>query len=139
MFVTFTADADVHEWEIDTTDVLESEAERIEREYRRQTKDRTATYDQWQMGVFSGESPARRVLLWHLMREQHPMLRIDDLPDFRRKALQCEYSRAELERMRDNMAEAPGVDDVQREQALAIIDREIKTARDASGESTGKA
>jgi len=132
MFVTYTPEGEsLQEWELDTSDVLESEAERIERAYRRACGDSDATYDQFQMALMSGASAARRVLLWFLLCKQHPTLRADDVPDFRRKQLQCEFSREELLKIRTNVESAVGLSAGERDKALAVLDSEIAKARES--------
>lgn len=80
------------------------------------------------------------MLLWHLLREQHPTLRYEDTPDFRRKQLKVEFSRGELKVMRDQIAEKVG-DAAERQVALDLLDKEIATARDSLSDpdESGKA
>lgn len=138
MFVTFKPDdSEIQEWEFDPTDLLESEAEQIERQYRKLTEPR-ASYDEWQLALFAGSSPARRILLWHLTRIDHPRLRFEDTPDFRRKQLQCEFSRGELVEIRERVAKS-GKDPRAVQEALDMLDAEIANARDSLDEDAGKA
>lgn len=141
MFITYTPDANpAQDWDIDIDDLTESAAERIERQYRKASADNSLTYDHFRLSVYQGGATARRVLLWHLMREQHPTLRYEDTPDFRRKQLKVEFSRGELKLMRDQIAAKVG-DVAERQVALDLIDAEIATARDSLSDpdESGKA
>jgi len=141
VFITFKPDGDPpQDWDIDIDDVTESAAERIERQYRKATADNSLTYDHFRLSVYQGGATARRVLLWHLMREVHPSLRFEDTPDFRRKQLKVEFSRGELKVMRDQVADKVG-NAAERQVALDLLDAEILTARDslADPDESGKA
>lgn len=141
MFITYSPDANpAQDWDIDIDDLTESAAERIERQYRKASADNSLTYDHFRLSVYQGGATARRVLLWHLMREQHPTLRYEDTPDFRRKQLKVEFSRGELKLMRDQIAAKVG-DVAERQVALDLIDAEIATARDSLSDpdESGKA
>lgn len=138
MFVTYTPAGDPpREWDVDIDDLTESECERIERQFRKATGDTSATYDKFRLDLYQGGSVARRVLLWHLLRSEHPTLRYEDTPDFRRKQFKVEFSRGEYKLMRDQVLQAP--DSVERDQALAVLDREIEQARDSLADESGKA
>lgn len=128
MHVTYapksTADGDRQEWDVDLTDLRQSEAERIEREAG-------MTVDEFDQAVLAGNSRARKVLLWHLMREQHPKLSMRDVPDFRRSELELELSRVELERLREGLADAPIPED-QRAQMMAALDLQLSKLAEAA-------
>ncbi len=141
IFITYTADGEPpRDWDIDIDDLTESAAERIEQQYRKASADKSLTYDQFRLSVYQGGATARRVLLWHLIRETHPTLRYEDTPDFRRKQLKVELSRGELMVMRDQV-EAKVGDLAERQAVLDVLDAEILTARDSLSdpEESGKA
>jgi hypothetical protein len=82
-------------WEFDPEDVLQSDAEGIEKAYGQ-------SWEIWLHGLRTGEAKARRVLLWQMLREDHRAaggrikLRFDDTPDFRMKQLKLEMSSDEM-------------------------------------------
>ncbi|GAA2681694.1 hypothetical protein [Actinoplanes palleronii] len=79
--------------------------------------------------VQQGSAQARRVLLWHLQRREHPLLRFEDAPDFYADELLIEYDASELRAMRDGVAKSSGGMSVaEREMALAALDTEIAVA-----------
>jgi hypothetical protein len=135
MFVTFRPDGQVQgRWEFVPGDVRQSEAELIE-------KRAGQSWEQFLATVQSGNSKARRVLLWHLLRTQggHHALRFEDVPDFRMSELKVEHSRSELVGIRDRMARAD-IDEATRDQMLAAIDLDIADAVDTAGDDAeGKA
>jgi hypothetical protein len=88
--------------------------------------------------VQQGSMQARRVLLWHLQRRAHPMLRFEDAPDFYADQLVIEYDASELRAMRDGLATS-GLAPAEREMALAAIDREIAAAEFRGVVGEGKA
>lgn len=95
----------------------------------------------WEMfaaEVQQGSAAARRVLLWHLQRRAHPMLRFEDAPDFYADELVIEYDATELRAMRDGVATAP-LTTAEREVALAALDREIAEAEARGAVGEGKA
>lgn len=140
-FVTYAADGEpIREWDVDVDDLPESAAEKIERQYKKATADPTMTFDHFRLTLYQGGSVARRVLLWHLMREEHPSLRYEDTPDFRRKQMKVEFSRGEYKVMYDQVMEKAG-DTAEREAALAMLEEEMRTARVSLSdrEESGKA
>ncbi|WIM97707.1 hypothetical protein ACTOB_001255 [Actinoplanes oblitus] len=131
MFVTYSPeDGDQQRWEFNPDRVRQSKAEMIEKRYG-------ANWDQFRAGVQSGDSRARRVLLWHLMSMEHPAMRIEDVPDFCMGELKVEHSRGELVMLRDRLAKA-NIPESDREQMLTALDIEITDAM-ASEADEGKA
>lgn len=129
MIVTYSPeDGESRRWEFDPDRVRQSEAEMVEKRYGR-------TYDQWRQAVIQGDSKARRVLLWHLLRREHHTLRYEDTPDFYTGELTVEFSRGELLTIRDRVMKA-NLSDEEREQILTALDIEIT---DAIGDEEGKA
>ena len=88
--------------------------------------------------VQQGSAAARRVLLWHLQRRAHPMLRFEDAPDFYADQLVIEYDATELRAMRDGLATS-GLPEVDRQIALDAIEREIAAAEFRGAVAEGKA
>jgi len=90
------------------------------------------TYEQFKAAVQQGSSAARRVLLWHLQSLDHPTLRIEDV-DYAEDELLVEFSRGELEDMRETIAKVKGVDEEQRSLMLGAIDTQIESAQEDGG------
>lgn len=134
MFVVYNpADGDPERWEFHADQVMDVDAEAIEKAF-------TDTWDAFLMAVLKGGMRARRVLLWHLIKTTHPSLRFADLSSFRVGELKVEWDRDELAQMRSSLADekkSQGVDASTREVMLAYLDREIEQAPE-SGEP-GKA
>lgn len=130
MLVTYAPEAaDKQRWEWNPDRVRTSEAELIEKRYG-------DSWDKFKIGVISGQSRARRVLLWHLLRLEHHTLRYEDVPDFYMGDLLVEFDRSELSAMRANLERAR-MDESEREQMLIAIDLQIADA--PAGDDGGKA
>ena len=134
MRVTYTPeDGEEQVWDFDPRRVRQSEAEMIE-------KRAGCRWDEWVTLCKAEQAGALRVLLWHLMRRQHPALRFDDVPDFYMGEISVDLdlgelreTRAEVEKRANQFSE----DELAR--ALAEIDREV-CERMARGEvELGKA
>jgi hypothetical protein len=131
MFVTYMPeDSGQQRWEFDPAKVRQSRAEQIEKRYGK-------NWDQFQAGVQSGDSKARKVLLWHLMSLEHHTIRYEDMPDFCMGEVKVEHSRGELLKLRDRLEKANLADD-EREQMLTALDIEITTAMESETDA-GKA
>lgn len=132
MHVTYTpADGDKQEWHFDPDEVWEDDAEAIE-------KVADCAWDNWVIQLRRGSSRVRRSLLWYLQRQEHPSLRFDDLPRFRKRDLLIEFDVADLATMREQFATSPRLSEDERTELLAETDLEIEKARAKFGD-TGKA
>jgi len=121
MFVTYQpSDGERQRWEWDPDRVRQSEAEMVEKRYGK-------TWDQFKAGVMSGDSKARRVLLWHLLRREHHTLRYEDTPDFYVGELVVEFSTGEIAMMRDRIMKA-NIPDDERDQMLTALDIQMTDA-----------
>ena len=130
MFVTYTPEGgDVQRWEFDPGRVRQSEAEILEKRYG-------GTYDKLRASIVTGESRARKVLLWHLLRRDHHALRFEDTPDFFMDELKVEHSHGELLTLRDRVLKANLPED-ERDAVLTALDIELTDA--IAGEEEGKA
>lgn len=115
------------EWEFDPRRVRVSEAEMIERRYGK-------PWDAFSAGVQAGDSKARRVLLWHLYRTQHPAYRFEDVPDFYTGEVTCEYEAHELAELIEAIRDAALPED-EKATMLAGLQGELdKATRTADGE-----
>jgi len=131
VFVTLNQEGNSPQmWEFDPARVKASQAEMVEKRYGQ-------PWDMFLRDLIKGSMLARRVLLWHLMRQAHHTLRYEDTPDFYASELTVEYSRAELEAMRAEANTTKALNDDDRAQALAVLDEEI--AKAPTGVDEGKA
>ncbi|GIH98090.1 hypothetical protein [Planobispora takensis] len=134
MFVTYRPeDGTEQRWTFDPGRVRASQAEAIE-------KRAGEPWDAWLFAVQAGNMRARRVLLWHLLRLDHPALKFEDTPDFYAGELVVEHSVAELTEIRGRVAKAT-LPAVQRDQVLAALDTALAEARqrEQGTEPEGKA
>lgn len=98
MDVTFDQEdgnAPLH-WTFDPDDVLRSEAAAIEKAFG-------GPWEQFINQLRVKDAKARTVLIWHLLRQQHPNLRFDDVPDFRMRQVKVQMSSTELRDLYDLM------------------------------------
>lgn len=131
MFVTYSPEGDAAQrWEFDPDKVRQSKAEVIEKRFG-------GNWDKFRAGVQSGDSKARRVLLWHLLSLDHHTLRYEDVPDFCMGELKVEHSRGELLALRGRI-EKSSIAAEDRDQMLTALDIEIGEAADSEADS-GKA
>lgn len=128
------ADGAPQRYEFNPSRVRQSEAEVIEGRAG-------VSWEQWLNAIKLGSAKARRVLLWACMRQQHPMLRIEDAPDPYVGEVVVEFTVAELTELRESVASARVADEEQRAQLLAGIDAEIEVQaeREAAAADLGKA
>lgn len=135
MFVSYTPEdspQDAQSWEFLPGRVRVSEQVIVEKQYG-------ATWTEFVNGAKVGEAHARRVLLCHLLRREHPALQLRDTPDFFADELTVELSAAELEANRAEWESTGGPGRENGEAVAAVFAREIEEARAKYGESQGKA
>jgi hypothetical protein len=132
------ADGDPREWDINLDRMRQSEAEAIEREFG-------GTKDEFDQGVMTGNSRARKVLFLHLLRKEHPRAQMRDVPDFYTGEIDVELDGPELRKVRDKITKNAGLSDFERTDILTRIDAEI-AEKEVDGEviagvvvATGKA
>jgi hypothetical protein len=121
------SDTDEHVWDLDPKRFMAGEREIAERLSGKR-------YIEWLDDVERGGALSRRVLLWLLLKREHPSLKFSDV-DFGWGELELSYTRAELVQVRARLAEA-GVEEVNGQplaQALAALDRAIAEAGDDEG------
>lgn len=95
------------------------------------------TYQQFVEDIKTGSAVARRVLIHHLLRRQHPAIRIDDVDPYEDEIV-LTFHKAELQELRALVEKASNVPD--KETVLARLDDEIAAAPDAEepGKATGE-
>lgn len=130
MILTYTPDdGNAVKWVFRPDDMLDRESEEIER--------RTDwTWPEFLEKLQKQSTLARRVLLWVLLRRQHPTLRFEDL-SFRQSQCVLEFDRTELESMRSEIEKSPDRPGVDRALILDVLAREIEKAPDVN--TLGKA
>lgn len=118
MRVTWRPDSEPEQvWQFDPDDIMESQAEAIQKKYG-------GAYESFAAGVRDGDARARRILLWHHLRQTHPSLRLEDVPDYRRKQLLVEYDTDELLLIRDRILTS-NLSDEEKDVHLAGVEREL--------------
>lgn len=105
------------EWEFDPARVRQSAAEMIE-------KRSGLDYDKWVDAIQGGSSSARKVLLWHLMRQTHHTLSFADVPDFFMGEVEIDYSIADLQTLRVRV-EASSLPDDEKTARIERLDLEL--------------
>ncbi|MFC6017213.1 hypothetical protein ACFP2T_13475 [Plantactinospora solaniradicis] len=124
-------DGGVQSWEFLPGRVRSMEAALVEKTYGK-------PWEQFCAEVQSGSMKARRALLWHLMRRDHPTTRMEDVPDFYADEVVIEHSLTELLDVRDTLSKAD-LPEAERTQALAMLDVDIAKAEARGAEPEGKA
>lgn len=127
-------DGDRQEWTWNPGRVRASEGQVLLRTFGE------TSWDVFVQGVRQNDLHARRVLLWHLMRRDHPMVKFADTPDFFADEMTVEFSSKELAELRDMLASSPAPAD-QKAQALAVLEAQLEEAleREAQAGPEGKA
>lgn len=123
MYVIYTpADAPMQKWTFDPARVRSQRAIQIERHAGQ-------TWEEWLQGVQMGRMRARRVLLWHLISQDHPTLRFEDTPDFLAGELAVHHSPAELaEMIREARRASAQIPEDQYAMVMATLEREAKAS-----------
>lgn len=134
MYVTYTPeDGDKREWSFRPGRVRVSEQVLIE-------KKSGMRWDEWVSNCKMGNASARRVLLWHLLRLEHPHYRFEDVPDFYADELLVELSVPELLEAREMFVKSGAADREDGRQMLDMMDAEIEESRAKYGDGeSGKA
>lgn len=119
------ADGERQEWEFDPKRIRAGAAEQIEKAFG-------GTWDEFEVAVQSGNTKARRVLLWHLMRQTHDRMQLRDVPDFYTGELEVQHTVPELLALRKRVEKMPA-DDAEREQMSKAFAMQIAEARERDG------
>lgn len=133
MFVTYTPeDGDAQTWEFLPDRVRSTEQVIVEKHYG-------GTWAEFCAGVMKGQAHARRVLLCHLIRRQHPALQLRDTPDFMGCELVVRQSLAEVTAAYDEFVKSGGPE--QQDGALldSMFRAEMAEAEALGDDPAGKA
>lgn len=125
-------DGEARSWEFKPGRVRQSAAALVEKAYGK-------PWDQFCGEVQAGSITARRILLWHLMRGDHPVLRLEDVPDFYADEVLIEHDADELRAMIQSAETNAGIPADQRDVALGMLRAQLAEAEAAGPESSGKA
>lgn len=133
MIIEYSPDGkDKQKWTWDPDEVLAAEAMAIE-------KRAGCNWSEFRQHVLNGSIVHRQVLLWHLLKHDHPNLKLVDVR-FRAGELTVEQDVSELRELRDKVAKSDTMDDTLRSRALDQIDQEIADQEfDAVTSPEGKA
>jgi hypothetical protein len=115
-------------WRYDPRKLMSVEREDLERRTGR-------NFAAFTTDVLQGNSLCRRALLFTYLRREHPKTKFEDV-DFAWDELKLEYSKQELQQMRENVLETQHGDELAA--SLSVIDKNIEEAFDDT-EITGKA
>ncbi|MFI6274316.1 hypothetical protein [Streptomyces sp. NPDC050988] len=115
-------------WKYNPKKLMSVEREMLERQTGKNFSDFTTD-------VVKGNSLCRRALLFMYLKRDHPGTRFDDV-DFAWDELTLEYSKGELQQLREQVAENAPAD--QKAVALAKLDEQIEAAFE-DPEEEGKA
>lgn len=131
MILTYTpADGDAQRFVFKPDDMLNSEAEAIEK--------RTGwTWAEFLEQTQKGSTLARRVLLWTFLRRTHHTLRFEDV-SFRQSEVVLAFDIDEMTTMRAAVADAPDRPGIDKEAFLAFMDGEIAKAVETEGKAPEK-
>lgn len=115
-------------WKYNPRKLMSAERELLERKTGK-------NFTEFTKDVVAGSSVCRRALLYVFLKRAHAKLRYEDV-DFAWDELRLEYSKGELQQIRDEVADALSGD--QAAAALAKLDEQIADAFDDT-ENEGKA
>ena len=133
MFVTYSPeDGEPRIWEFLPGQVRVSEQIIVEKQFR-------GTWLEFKTGIMSGDAAARQVLLWHLLRREHPAIPFRDVPDFLDDELVLSQSLAEVTKSYDLWVSSGGPAGEDGAMLEAMFAATIAEAREREGEPAGKA
>ena len=133
MIVTYSPDGqdEPQVWQWDPDRVMAAEAMVIERKAE-------CRWDEFKEHVKFGSITHRQVLLWHLLKHDHPTLKLQDVT-FRAGELEVEMDAAELRDLQDNVERADTMEENQRAKVLAAIDLQLTKIEAKAVLAEGKA
>lgn len=116
-------DGEPSAWDFTPGEVFQEDAEQVEKHYGR-------NWDDFLDDVRSGNARARKVLLWHLIRQDHPKLPFADAPRFRMGELVVHHSSTEIRELLDKVhkLDASGVDEERRQAIVAGLNVDLTDA-----------
>jgi hypothetical protein len=123
--VTYTGGDAPQHWTFDPDGVAVDDAEQIEA-----AMGAGQTYDDFTRSLINATARARRVLLWYLMRRDHPDTRLlfSDVPIFKMGELVVELGTAELAVLQSQIEENDRITPERKRAALAAVAEEFAAA-----------
>jgi hypothetical protein len=123
--VTYTGGDAPQRWTFDPDAVPVDEAEQIEA-----AMGSGQTWDDFTRNLINATARARRVLLWYLLKRDHPDARLlfSDVPVFKMGQLVVELGTAEIARLREQIADNDRVTPERKRTALAALEDEYASA-----------
>lgn len=119
MIIKYTPeDGAAQEWAYAPLKVRQSEAEMIE-------KRSGMEWDAFNKALLSGNARARKVVLWHCLRKDHPIFRWEDVPDFAMSEVQIEFDAKELGDIRAAVEKSKDMADDIKSEALRVLDEQL--------------
>lgn len=115
------ADGDRQEWTFEPGRVRAAEGQALLREFGEKS------WDLFVQGIKVNNLHARRVLLWHLLRRTHPLMRFSDTPDFYADEVTIDFSSKELTELLDAVRTSNEAPDM-KAQLVAAFESEIEVA-----------
>ncbi|EMD22921.1 hypothetical protein [Amycolatopsis azurea] len=104
-------------YDFDADDLRVAAAEDLERRFE-------GSLDELQQALMSGSVRAKRVALWHVLRQEHKELRYDDV-DFRAGEVEVVLGRELLEQLHQAAQTATGVPEDKRRAAVAALEAHL--------------
>jgi hypothetical protein len=123
--VTYTGGDAPQRWTFDPDAVPVSDAEQIEA-----AMGSGQTWDDFVRNLINATARARRVLLWYLLKRDHPEARLlfSDVPDFKMGQLVIALGTAELARLREQIEENDRITPERKRAAIAAVEEEYAMA-----------
>lgn len=133
MFVIYApqdpADGDRQEWAWDANRIKANEGQVLLKEFGE------TSWDLFVQGVKINNPHARRVLLWHLMRRSHPLMRFSDTPEFFIGEVTVELDSDELIVFRDKVQESSQASlPADKDMMISALEAEIEQAQKREAE-----
>ncbi|MFJ8913431.1 hypothetical protein [Amycolatopsis sp. NPDC102389] len=115
-------DGPAQRYDFDPDDLRVAAAEDLERKFE-------GSLDELQQSLMSGSIRAKRVALWHVLRQQHKELRYDDV-DFRAGEVEVILGRELLEKLHTAAQTATGISEDKRRAAVAAFKAQLDKSDD---------
>lgn len=97
MLVTYNPEGGApSSWPYVAARVRQSKAEAVEKYFG-------GTFEEFNKGILSGSARARKVLLWHCLTTEHPLMKFADTPDFAMAEVEVSFDVDELNRLKESI------------------------------------
>lgn len=130
MIITFNPQdptrGDKQVWDFDPDQVFSDAAELIEKHWGQ-------PWDHFVLMLRMGATKAKRLALWHLMRQANPAMALADVPKFMSGEVLVELTVAELVKYRAQVVKSKALEDDDRDTELRRVDGQIEEMRVREG------